>query len=114
MLALNDRKAEVMMFSSKFAKELSPPCDIRIGDACIHPSAYIRNLGFTMDAAGSMLTHVSSLCRSASFAVWKVGKIRHLLDQNCTKKLIHAFVTSRLDYCNSLLFALPVHKNKEI
>ena len=88
---LNDRKTEVMRFSSKFAKELSPPCDIRIGDACIHPSAYIRNLGVTMDAAGSMSTHVSSLCRSASFALWKVGKIRHLLDQNSTKKTDSCF-----------------------
>ena len=114
MLALNDRKTEVMRFSSEFAKELSPPCNIRIGDACIHPSAYIRNLGVTMDAAGSMSTHVLSLGRSASFALWKVGKIRHLLDPNSTEKLIHAFVTSRLDYCNSLLFGLPVHEIQKL
>ena len=67
-----------------------------------------------MDAAGSMSTHMSSLCRSVSFALWKVCKIRHLLDKNSTEKLIHAFVTSRLDYCNSLLFGLPVHEIQKL
>ena len=32
-----------------------------------------------------------------------ISKIRHVLSQKDAKKLVHAFVTSRLDYCNSLL-----------
>lgn len=51
-----------------------------------------------MDSIGTMSEHVSNLCRSASFAMWKIGKLRDLLDQGTTEKFIHAFVTSRLDY----------------
>ena len=36
-----------------------------------------------------------------------ICRIRKFLTQEITEKLIHAFVTSRLDYCNSLLYGLP-------
>ena len=40
-------------------------------------------------------------------ALHRIGKIRTLLDQAATEKLVHAFVTSRLDYCNSVLYGCP-------
>ena len=46
----------------------------------------------------------------ASHSLWKLGKIRKLLDQKCCEKLVHAFVTSKLDYCNSLFLGLPACK----
>jgi len=36
-----------------------------------------------------------------------IGKIRNYLDQPTAEKLIHAFVTSKIDFCNSLLFGPP-------
>ena len=42
-----------------------------------------------------------------------MGKIRHYVDHQTTKKLVHAFVLSRLDQCNSFLYGLPnVHLDK--
>ena len=35
-----------------------------------------------------------------------IGKIRHLLTQSITEKLVHAFLTARLDYCSSILYSL--------
>ena len=61
-----------------------------------------------------MSTHVTNLCRSSSYALWRISKIRNLLNQNTTEKLIHAFVTSRLDYCNSLLFGLPAYEIRKL
>ena len=45
---------------------------------------------------------------SASFALKQIGNIRQYLDhQPSTEVLIHTFVFSKLDYCNSLLYGLP-------
>ena len=50
---------------------------------------------------------VNNICRSASFALYRIGQIRKFLDKKCTEMLVHAFITCRLDQCNSLLYALP-------
>ena len=50
---------------------------------------------------------MGSLCRSGYMNIRTIGRIRHLLPQHVAEQLTHAFVTSRLDNCNSLLFGLP-------
>ena len=43
-----------------------------------------------------------------------ISKIRSLLDQASTEKLVHTFTKSRLDYCNSVLYgSLDWLRNKE-
>ena len=49
----------------------------------------------------------SNLVRSANFELRRISSIRHLLSTDATKTLVSAFVLSRLDYCNSLLFGCP-------
>ena len=39
------------------------------------------------------------------YALYRIGKLRTLLDKTCIEKLVHAFISSRLDYCNSILYA---------
>ena len=36
-----------------------------------------------------------------------IGRIRKYLSQADTERIVHAFVLSKLDYCNSLLYGLP-------
>ena len=55
----------------------------------------------------TMHAQVSHICQSASLGLKNIGKIRHFLDQNSTERLIHAFVSSRLDHQNALLYKLP-------
>ena len=54
-----------------------------------------------------MSKHINKICGSASLAIRNIGRVRKYLDQHSTERLVHAFVTSRLDYCNSLLYGLP-------
>ena len=55
----------------------------------------------------NMKAHVSQICRSSYMHLKNIGSIRNTLTQKATETLVHAFITSRLDYCNSLLHGLP-------
>ena len=40
-------------------------------------------------------------------ALKRIAQIRHFMSTKTTEKLIHAFVTSRIDSCNALLLGIP-------
>ena len=67
-----------------------------------------------MDSAGLKEDQIKSVCSKASHSLWRIGKIRHLLNKSSTEKLVHGFVTSKLDYCNSLFLGLPAYKIKKL
>ena len=54
-----------------------------------------------------MVDHVNSLCRSCYVHIRNIGKVRRFLTTSATEKMVHAFVSSRLDHHNSLLYGLP-------
>jgi len=54
-----------------------------------------------------MSTHISKVCGAAFYHLHNIGRIRKFLSPDDTKFLVHAFITSRIDYCNSLLYGLP-------
>ena len=76
-----------------------------------------ESIGFIFDENATCSSHVSNICRAAFHSLYRIGKIRHLLNRASTERLIHAFITSRLDFCNSLLHHLPqnlTHKLQRI
>ena len=70
---------------------------MRVGDVSIVSSDTVRDLGVLLDSHGTMDAHITRVCKVASHSLWRIGKLRNLLDQPNTEKRIHAFVTSRLD-----------------
>ncbi|XP_072041159.1 uncharacterized protein [Amphiura filiformis] len=105
-LMLNDTKTELLHVTSRFSKRVSN-VDITIGTSSITPSEEVRNLGVILDSSLTMSSHVNNICRNASYAIHRIGKLRRYLDAANTEKLVHAFITSRLDNCNSILYGLP-------
>ena len=47
------------------------------------------------------------ICKSAFFHIHSIAKIRWYLSQSTTVAIVHAYITSRWDYCNALLYGLP-------
>ena len=105
-LKLNDSKTEIVHISNRYLQENQFPA-LAIGDALIEPSLSARNLGVTFDRNLLLSDHMAKMCKSASFGLYKIGKLRPYLDRNTTERLVHAYITSRLDFCNSLLYGLP-------
>ncbi len=51
--------------------------------------------------------HISHVTKTAFFNLRNIAKLRNMLPVSDTEKLVHAFMTSRLDYCNALLGGCP-------
>ena len=67
-----------------------------------------RNIGVIQDENLSMVGQISAICRSAYYHLRNIGQIRKYLDRSATETIIHAFVSSRLDNGNALLYGLPL------
>ena len=105
MLRLNDSKTELMLVTSKRTKHLHDlPTSITIGNAQIPFMQSVKKLRFTLDCHLTMNPHVSNIARTCYFELRRLASIRRFLTSTATATLVSAFVLSRIDYCNSLLF----------
>ena len=107
-LKMNQDKSELLFLTSKFRAR--PAMDnVHVIDENIAPSFEARNHGAIMDSNLSFKDHVKNICKYAHFHFRNIGKIRKYLDEASSEILINAFVSSKLDHCNSLLFGLPAY-----
>ena len=105
MLELNDNETELMLVTSKRTKHLhNLPTSITIGNAQILFKQSVKYLGFTLDCHLTMNAHVTNIARTCYFELHRLSSIRRFLTSTATATLVCAFVLSRIDYCNSLLF----------
>ena len=58
----------------------------------------------------SFHAHMSSICRSSFYHLRNLFRIRKYLTKESAAVVVHAFVTSKLDYCNALLHVLSTYQ----
>ncbi len=103
-LQLNKEKTEVIAFGNK--------------DEVLKVNAYldsrgqttknqVRNLGVILETDLSFSSHVKAVTKSAYYHLKNIARIRCFVSSQDLEKLVHAFITSRVDYCNGLLTGLP-------
>ena len=105
-LKLNEEKTEFIMFISRYARESFPSANIRVGEDTVLPVTCVRNLGAFFDAKLSMTDHISQVTRSAYHHIRRISSIRKFLTRDATERVVHAFITSKLDTNNALLYGL--------
>ncbi len=67
----------------------------------------VKNLGVILETDLSFSSHVKAVTKSAYYHLKKIARIRCFVSSQGLEKLVHAFITSRVDYCNGLLTGLP-------
>ena len=71
------------------------------------PKATVRNLGVILGSDLSFNQHIKSICKSAFYRLKNIAKLRGFMSQVDLGKLVHVFISSRIDYCNSFFTGLP-------
>ena len=116
-LLLNEEKAEFLLTGTKQQLAKVDIVHIKVGKVNIAPHSPVKNLGVWFDSNLSMVDHITKTCSAAFYYLYNIRRIRKYLTKECTETLIHAFISSRLDYCNSLLFGVPechLHKLQRV
>jgi len=96
-----------MLFTSKHKSQFMDKVSVQVANVRTISKICVRNLGVMFDSNMIMTQQVASICRSGYAQLRSIGLIRRYLSNDATKSLVHGFVMSRLDYCNSLIHGLP-------
>ena len=107
-LMFNNSKTEMLLVGTpQQLQKITCHTSITVGESLFKPAEVVRDLRAWFDQNISMNTHVRKISASAFFYLYNIRHIRKFLSRENTETLIHTFITSRLDYCNSLLYVLP-------
>jgi hypothetical protein len=105
-LKLNGSKTEFIVYGKKTSLQTADPTQLRVGDAVIMPKKSVRNIGFVLDCSLSAEDQVNHVCWVSYLQLKNLSRLKKYMNRKCLEKLIHAFITSRIDFCNSLYFGL--------
>ena len=82
-----------------------------LGISIITPNISAKNLGVWIDPRLSLEAQINKICRSSFFYLHNIRRIRKFFSSEASATLVHAFITCRLDYCNSLILLPPCISN---
>jgi len=65
-----------------------------------------RDFGVVIDSRLTMSDQVIALCRAGYYHLCQLRPMARSLPEECAKTLVQAFISSRLHYCNALLYGI--------
>ena len=87
---------------------------IHVCDERVLASPKEGNIGVLFDESLNKIPQVTAKCKSAFCHLRKISLIRRHLTFDAVQLLVHALVTSKLDYCSPLLYGSPKHVIKQL
>jgi len=104
-LSLNPDKSEAIVIGTGARQRIEGPVAvITVGDAHIDTADSVKSLGVVIDSELSFNKHVDNLCKAAYFHTRALSHIRKCVPETVALSVATSMVSSRLDYCNSVLY----------
>uniref|UniRef100_A0A8C5I3C7 Reverse transcriptase domain-containing protein n=1 Tax=Gouania willdenowi TaxID=441366 RepID=A0A8C5I3C7_GOUWI len=92
-LKLNEGKTEIMAFGCTLT-------DLGSLQKYLHPK--VTSLGVTIDSDFKFDKQINGVLKSGFYHLRLLSKVKPFLSFNLFEQVVHAFISSRLDYCNAL------------
>ena len=114
-LKMNPEKTQVTWLGNKqqLAHLNIAPLHLLDGTIIISTSS-VRNLSVTFDNSMTMSEQGNNTVRTCFYQIRQLRSVRRSLSDDATKMLIHAFMSSRLDYCNFLLYGATAQVTRRL
>jgi len=106
MLKLNGDKSDIMVLNGPRRPRIELP-PITICDESVFKSDSTSLLGIEVDSTLSLKNHVKNTTKCCFYNLHNLFKIRRFLSEDPAKTMVRTLITSKLDYCNSILNGLP-------
>jgi len=102
-LKLNEEKTQIVWLGTRQQLNKVTPRALTLPNATVEFSTTVKDLGVALDSQLTIANHIAALSRSCFFYIRQLRSIRQSLTPDAVKTLVYAFVSSRIDYCNSIL-----------
>jgi len=113
-LKLNGTKSEVLLVGTPTVTCNGKNFNLDIGNNVVSASPQVQYNGVISDSHLTLEAHIKSISNSAFFHLRNIARIKPFLSLPDAERLVHARVTSSLDYCNALYFGLPAKSIKRL
>ena len=102
-MKINPDKTELLLLYPNSLEKDVIIKGILFDDQCIRFANEVKNVGVWIDKYLLMNKHVNKTVSHCFKLLKDIGRIRKFLSMSNTERLVHAVVSCRTDYCNSLL-----------
>ena len=114
-MKINPDKTETMLVSSLTQlKQYDQTRALHVADSTVTLSGSVKILGVTIDSNLTYDKHVELVCQSCNYHIRALRHIRHMLPLHVANQVACSIVSSRLDYCNSLLANTSAHNTGKL
>ena len=86
------------------------PNDVSLCGVPIPCSSVARYLGVNIDSFLTFDKHITDICQSSFACIRSLYRIRRYIDEQTAAQIIHAFIHTRLDYCNAIFAACSTRR----
>jgi len=105
-LKLNPTKTEVLWLGSSQQLSQISITDIPLQSTTIRVGEVAGDLGVIIDSKLSLSAHAAALCRTGFYHLRQLHPMLRSITHEAARTRIQAFISSHLDYCNSLLYGV--------
>ena len=114
-MLLNPDKSEVLLIARKsIAQTFAGGSGVAVAGSDITFSVKLKSLGVTLDQSLSFDQHIQNIVKTSNFHIRALRHIRPYLDKRVANTVACSIVTTRIDYCNSLLYGTSAANIKKL
>uniref|UniRef100_A0A3B3D471 Reverse transcriptase domain-containing protein n=1 Tax=Oryzias melastigma TaxID=30732 RepID=A0A3B3D471_ORYME len=110
-LQLNQEKNEILVIGPEAKREKQ---FLKLQELSLSCSETVRNLGVIFDSELTFIPHIKQQVKTGFYHLRNLARVRPILSLANMEMLMHAFIMSRIDYCNALLAGLPKTKIRNL
>lgn len=105
-LRLNPAKTQLLWLGSRHFVSRVTVQQVHVLSSAVAVVNSARDLGVIVDSELTMADHVAAVCRAGYYQLRQLRPVVRCMTSDAARTLVQAFIASRLDYCNSVLFGV--------